>query len=306
MDLKQLRYFVTVAEELSFSKAATRLHMSQPPLSQQIKALEEEMGVELFLRNSREVRLTHAGTVFLRESRILLEQFLTAVNSAVHASESNAGTLRVGVATSALFSVMPTFLEIMRTSFPDIDVLVNDIQSDEQARAVLQGALDIGIVHALPERIRVNRARVFTDHLTLVLPESHECVGKDDLTLSDLADEPMVTLARSHGPSIYDAAISACTRAGFSPLIKHSARSAFTIFQMVSMGFGFGLVPASYKSACYPGVVLRELPDDGQNLLRLELIWSDRLGADLARKVVAELAPKLAGALARSQSGKTV
>lgn len=121
-----------VAEELSFSKAAARLHMSQPPLSQQIKALERDRGVELFVRNRREVRLTEAGKVFLRESRVLLDQFRTAVDLAVNASRENAGTLRPGVATSGLFSVLPTLLALIRTEYPKVDVQLSHMQPEEQ------------------------------------------------------------------------------------------------------------------------------------------------------------------------------
>lgn len=297
MDLKQLRYFVTVAEELNFSKAAARLHMSQPPLSQQIKALEQEMGVELFRRNRREVRLTEAGVVFLRESRNLLDQFRTAVNVAVHAGRANVGTLRVGVATSGLLSVMPAFLEQIRAQFPDVEVLVSDMQSDDQVMAISHGALDIGIVHRRPERMNLARQALLAEPLTLALPAQHMLGQSAELKLADLADEPMVALARSHGPIVFDGVIAACASAGFSPRIRHTARSPFTMFQMVKMGFGFALVPHSYGRVAYPGVVWRDAADLADASVRLELIWNERQGSTLARKVAEALAPALAAAL---------
>ncbi len=301
MDIKQLRYFVTVAEELSFSKAATKLHMSQPPLSQQIKSLEEEMGVSLFLRNRREVRLTDAGKVFLKESRTLLDQFRIAVNAAIQAKEADIGTLRIGVVTSALFRVMPTLLALIREEFPGIEVLVSDLQSDEQVLAVGQGALDIGIVHVRPDRVNLARTQILNEGLSVVLPEGHPLAEAQTLRLQDLADEPMVALSRPHAPTVFDAMIAACTRAGFSPNIKHSARSPFTIFQMVKMGFGIALVPHSYRRGGYPGVVLRDLEGIDDSSVRIELIWNERQASELTRKAVAQLAPRLTETLARGE-----
>ncbi|MDM0026671.1 LysR substrate-binding domain-containing protein [Variovorax saccharolyticus] len=296
MDLKQLRYFVMVAEELSFSRAAARLHISQPPLSQQIKALEEEMGVTLLVRDRRSVRLSDAGVVFLRESRLLLDQFRSAVNSAVRASQTNAGSIRLGVATSGLFSVMPKFQELMRTHFPNVEVLVSDMQSDDQVRAVSQGALDIGIAHVKPERMNVGRKQVFSEGLSVVLPVGHPQAERADLSLADLADEPMVALSREHAPTVFDAVIASCAAAGFSPVVKHSARNPMTIFQMVRAGFGIALVPRSYRHSAYPGVRFRDvLPAVGQ--VRLEMIWSERHASELTLAVIGQLVAPLIDSL---------
>lgn len=296
MDLKQLRYFVMVAEQLSFSRAALRLHISQPPLSQQIKSLEEEMGVGLFVRDRRSVRLTDAGMVFLRESRLLLEQFRSAVNATVRASQTNAGSIRLGVATSGLFSVMPGFQALMRSHFPNVELQVSDMQSDDQVRAVSQGALDIGIVHVKPERMSVSRAQVFSESLSVVLPIRHPQADTPELLLAQLADEPMVALSREHAPTVFDAVIASCAAAGFSPVVKHSARNPMTIFQMVRAGFGIALVPRSYAHSAYPGVCFRDvLPAVGR--VRLELIWSERHASELALAIVRQLVPLLIDAL---------
>src|SRR6478609_1666504 len=141
MDMKQLRYFVMVAEELSFSRAAEKLNMSQPPLSLHIKLLEEELGVQLLNRTRREVKLTDAGAVFLRESRLLLGQMRTAVGAAVRAAQSDAGVLRLGVATSALFNVLPRFLAMIKAAYPGVEVSVADMQSHDQVSAVTHGQM---------------------------------------------------------------------------------------------------------------------------------------------------------------------
>lgn len=299
MDIKQLRYFVMVAEELSFSRAATKLHMSQPPLSQQIKALEEEMGVALLVRNRREVKLTEAGSVFLRECHVVLDQLRSAINATVHASHANVGTLRVGVATSGLFSVMPTLLELMRANFPNVDVRVSDMQSSDQFTAVVQGALDLGIVHVRAERSSVSRCHVYSDTLCVALPAQHPLAQTRELRLGDLKEEPMVALSREHAPTVFDAIIAACTLAGFSPDIRHSARNPFTIFQMVQMGFGIALVPRSYRFGAYPGVAFCDLPPAESGCIRLEAIWHERHASGLTQKVAQHLLPLLATRLLR-------
>lgn len=296
MDLKQLRYFVMVAEELNFSRAADKLHISQPPLSQQIKSLEEEMGVVLLTRNRREVRLTDAGAVFLHESRLLLDQFRSAVNATVRASQTNAGSIRLGVATSALFSVMPTFTALTRAAFPHIELLVTDMQSDDQVRAVSQGALDIGIAHVKPERVNVSRQQVFTESFTAVLPPDHPQASNPQFTLADLADAPMIALPRAHAPTVFDAIVGACSAAGFSPNVRHHARNPLTILQMVRAGFGVALVPRSYRDSSYPGVCFRDVPA-AVGRIRLEVIWSERHASDLTLAVARQIVPALIDAL---------
>ncbi|ALM84908.1 LysR family transcriptional regulator [Bordetella sp. N] len=293
MDMRQLRYFVMVAEELSFSRAAERLHMSQPPLSQHIKLLEEDLGVQLFQRTRREVKLTDAGAVFLRESRLLLGQMKAAVSATVRAAHSDAGVLRLGVATSALFHVLPTFVEMVRERYPRVEISVSDMQSQDQITAVSHGQLDIGLVHIRPDRSKLMRLPIYREHYMAVLPQGHALAAKADFQLADLADEPMIALAREHGPTVFDAIVASCYEAGFSPSFKHTARSPLTIFQMVRLGFGVALVPRSYASSEYPGVLFRALPATAGQV-RMEAIWSEKHASALTLKIAGELLPLLA------------
>lgn len=299
MELRHLRYFVAVAEAGHMTRAALALGIQQPPLSQQIKALEDEMGVALLVRNRREVKLTEAGTVFLRECQLVLDQLRTAINATVHASRAHVGTLRVGVATSGLFSVMPAFQDLMRDNFPEVDVRVSDMQSKDQLAAVLQGALDLGIVHTYPDRSGVSRCAVFTDTLCVALPALHPLASRADLKLSDLMHQPMVALFREQAPTVFDTMIAMCTLAGFSPDIRHSARNAFTIFQMVQMGLGVALVPRSYHFSAYPGVVFHDLPPGEGGAIHIEAIWHPRHASSLTQAVASQLLPQLTARLLR-------
>lgn len=292
MDIKQLRYFVMVAEELSFSRAAERLHMSQPPLSQNIKLIEEELGVRLFNRTRREVKLTDAGAVFLRESRLLLGQMRTAVSATVRAAQSDAGVLRLGVATSALFHIVPTFLSMVREAFPGVEISVSDMQSQDQVSAIAHGLLDIGIVHIRPDRSKLMRLPLFKETFLAVLPEHHPLANALKFSLSDLAEEPMVALSREHGPAVFDAIVASCYEAGFSPVFKHTARSPLTILQMVRLGFGVALVPRSYASSGYPGVCFRDLPPTTGQMC-MEAIWSEKHASALTLKIAGQILPRL-------------
>jgi len=292
MDMRHLRSFVAVAEELSFSRAAERLHMSQPPLSQHIKTLEDEMGVQLFTRTRREVKLTDAGRVFLQESRLLLGQLRTAINATVKAAHSDAGVLRLGVATAALFGIMHRFMALMRADFPDVEVLVHDMQSQDQVAAVSQGTLDMGIVHVRPDRMKLQHAPIFDESLVAVLPAAHPCAGLSDFSLASLAAEPMVAISREHGPAVFDAVIASCLAAGFSPDIKHLARNPMIIFQMVRLGFGVSIVPRSYAESEFPGVRFLDLPETAGRV-HIEAIWSDRRASALTLEVARRILPQL-------------
>src|SRR5690606_13804170 len=246
MDMRQLRYFVTVAEELSFRRAAERLHISQPPLSQHIKALEDGMGVQLFHRTRREVKLTEAGQAFLRESRLVLDQARTAVEAAVRAGKGDIGELRIGVATSALFQLVSQISRLMRDEFPGVTPSFVDMVSAEQVRSVSMGLLDMGIVHARPDRTGARRQLIFREPLVAVLPASHPLAHHASFRLSLLSEESMVAVRREHGPATYDTVVHCCYEAGFSPNFKHMARSPLAIFQMVRVGLSVSIAPASY------------------------------------------------------------
>lgn len=293
MDMRQLRYFVTVAEELSFRRAAQRLHISQPPLSMHIKALEAEMGVQLFHRTRREVKLTESGQAFLRETRILLDQMQTAVSAAVRAGKSDVGVLRIGFATSALFHLVRQVKLLVEARFPDVTLSWVDMASADQVKAVSLGLLDLGIVHARSDRVEVQRQLIYREPLVAVLPSNHRLARQTDFQLAMLADEPMVSLRRDCGPAIYDSIVACCHEAGFSPEIKHVARSPLTIFQMVRLGLGVTIAPSSYADTGFSGVVFREFAQTAGQV-RLEMIWSDKQASDLTRRVVSEVVPRLA------------
>lgn len=285
MDIRQLRYFVVVAEELHFSRAAVRLHMSQPPLSQQIKALEEELGVTLLVRNKREVKLTDAGEVFLEECRRLIEQLQSAIDVTVRAAGGDTGVLRVGVSTSAVFHVMPEVLGRLRTHFPGIELVVRDMGSSDQIRAVSKDRLDIGIIHESLNVESLQYIPLFSDPFVLAVPEAHPLAGQAAVRLVDLRNERFISFSREAAPSLYDSLILACSKSGFEPKISHTARHALTIFQMVRLELGIAFVPQSFAHSQTPGVRYVQLDPVPQGV-RIGAIWNPKTPSALVQNVV--------------------
>jgi len=285
MDLRQLKYFVTVAEELSFVRAAQRLHMSQPPLSQQIKALEEDLGVELLFRTRREVKLTDAGRVFLAESRELLEKAQAVAHRTRQAAGGEHATLRVGMATSALFHVLPPLLERMRARLPGVSLTVTDMNSDEQVRSLAVDRIDLGFIHARPDIRGLARCNVVTDSFAVALPATHALAGQPTLRLRDLQDDAMVAFSREHAPALFDALIASCQQENFSPRIAHVARHPASLLQMVQLGLGVSIVPRTFGHAAMPGVVFKVLPGMAARL-RIDAIWREGNAAPGLRRVV--------------------
>jgi len=288
MDLRQLKYFVTVAEELSFVRAAQRLHMSQPPLSQQIKALEEDLGVELLFRTRREVKLTEAGRVFLAESRELLEKAQAVAHRTRQAAAGEHATLRVGMATSALFHVLPHLLDRVRAQLPTVSLTVTDMNSDEQVRSLAVDRIDLGFIHARPDTRGLERCNVVTDSFAVALPATHARAGKAQLSLRDLQDDAMVAFSREHAPALFDALIASCQQENFSPRIAHVARHPASLLQMVQLGLGVSIVPRAYANAALPGVVFRQLPAMAARL-KIDAIWREGNAAPGLRRVVDEV-----------------
>lgn len=288
MDLRQLKYFVTVAEALSFVRAAERLHMSQPPLSQQIKALEEELGVQLLFRTRREVRLTDAGRVFLHEARDLLERAQSVAHRTRQAAGGEHAQLRVGMATSALFHVLPRLLERTASCLPHLRLSVSDMNSDEQVRSLVADKIDLGFIHARADVRGLERLSVVVDTFAVVLPQRHPLAQRTDLGLRDLEAEPFVAFSREHAPALFDALIASCQQENFSPRIAHVARHPASLLQMVRLGLGVSIVPSAYAADELPGLVFRRIPAMAGRL-QLDAIWRARQPAAGLQRVIDEV-----------------
>lgn len=272
MELRHLRYFVAVAEELHFSRAAARLSMAQPPLSQQIQQLEAELGVRLFVRAPRRVALTHAGSVFLEAARDILERTERAAEAARRADRGETGTLRVGFAGSAAFDVMPLAVRTYRERYPGVEVLLREMNTLEQVEALLGEHLDVGILWMPVSGPGLRTAVVRREPFIVALPEGHPLAAREQIAPAALAGEPFILLPRHWQSGFYDAVIAYCHAQGFSPRVVQEATEIHTIVGLVTAGLGVSLVPASVRDLRGNGVAFRPLEGDPP-LAEMAVVW---------------------------------
>ncbi|MEO0373843.1 MAG: LysR substrate-binding domain-containing protein [Cyanobacteria bacterium P01_A01_bin.17] len=259
MELRQLKYFLAVAEELSFGRAAERLLISQPPLSRQIRQLEQEMGVELFYRTKRQVELTEAGRAFLPEVRQVLTQADVAVQVAQRASRGEVGRLVVGFEASSTYDVIPLSLKRYQERFPDVELVVYGMTTEEQFKALLKQHIDIGFMVSPVQDERFTIEAILKEPLTVALPEGHPLTHQSQIRIQDLEHELFITFQRERGCGLYDRTIAVCQQANFSPIIAQEADEMQVILGFVAAGMGIALLSASIQQFQRPKVVYRQL-----------------------------------------------
>lgn len=260
MELRHLRYFLAVAEEKSFSRAAERLHVSQPPLSMHVKALEAELGVRLLDRTNRGVTLTPAGQVYLDEIRAVLRRIDQARIKAQHAGQGEVGTLSVGFVSTAGYGILPPALKRFRERFPGVDVQLHELTTDAQIREVRAGRLDLGIGLGPVEEDDLTFETVLRETLVLAAPVRHASIPRSGpVRLKALSNEHFIIPPRDVGPGLYDLIISLCRASGFTPRITQHARQMQTVIGLVASGMGVALVPASVQNLRRAGVQYRAL-----------------------------------------------
>jgi DNA-binding transcriptional LysR family regulator len=258
-DLRQLRYFVAVADALSFTRAAQALHISQPPLSQQIQALELDLGVRLFDRSKRRVTLTEPGRIFLLEARKLLTQADAARRLVSEASAGYAGQLRLAYAVSVSFHpTLPLTLLRYAQIAPRVRITLSERYTGEQFDDLLNGDIDVGFLRSEPRNaVQAKALRVeVIDHerLLLALPSQHPLAGKASLSMREVANEPFVAQPRLLAATLYDRLMHLCAQAGFQPEIRQVAQQITSLLPLVAAGIGLALVPASLQVVQLAGV----------------------------------------------------
>ena len=264
MELRHLRYFVAVAEELSFTRAAARLHIGQPPLSQQIQALEHEIGARLFERNKRRVLLTEAGRLFLADARRMLALSEQAKETARRAHLGEAGELRVGFTFSTPFT--PLFAKVVRRyrqQYPGVLLTFQEMATSPQLAKIEARELDVGFVRPasmpLPATVAVTMLR--RDPLRLVLPADSPLARKKTVTVKDLTKQAFVVFPKEAGTGIYHQILDMCRAAGFAPNIAMETGEPSTIIGLVAAGCGISVLPSSFEGIHMEGVVYRPLAD---------------------------------------------
>lgn len=273
MKLHFLRYFAVLAEELHFGRAAQRLSITQPPLSNAIKALEAELGVRLLERDSKHVELTPAGAAFLDEVRPILEKVSGASQVARAVASGIRGRLEIGITGSVLYRGVPEIVRRFGLAMPGVELTLREMASAEQVQQLLSGQLPAGFINASTVPPQLASLPLPSDDFVLCLPSTHRHARQAAVTLAELADEQFVMFARDVAPANHDNVIAIFSRAGIYPRTVHAARQWLTIIAMVAHGLGVSLVPRSLARTRIEGV--RFVPIAGAQLSSPALlVWN--------------------------------
>jgi DNA-binding transcriptional LysR family regulator len=259
MELRHLRYFVAVAEEMHFGRAAQRLHIVQPALSKQISALERELGVRLFSRTKRSVAFTPAGEAFYNEAREVLQRVERASELTKLTAAGALGTLDIGFASPIMWSVLQPILRRQREAFPGVHLHLHELHSSPQMRMLREGKLNAGFVRAAGPDDVLELKPVAHEGIVVALPEHHRLAQEERLDLAELADESFVLVSRSTAPAFFDDCIKLCQSYGFTPAVVEEGNTPAALYGMVAAGLGVSLGPESASRVPWRGVTFKQV-----------------------------------------------
>jgi DNA-binding transcriptional LysR family regulator len=272
-ELRHLRYFVVAAEELNFSRAATRLHMAQPPLSVAIRQLEQELGTDLFVRSSREVRLTDAGRTLLEGARRTLAEADRAFDATRRAGSGQLGRLRVAFSWSERFHTLPVLGRAFRDGHSDVEVLSQEMWNAQMIPALRSGDVDVAVALCPEAAADVGTQLIRTEQAVVILAAAHPLAAERRVGLDAFADDDFVLFPRELAPRLYDAMLATCRQAGFEPRLR--SESFHTGWDLAFLGelSAVALAPASVAGGLPSGVATVELTDDAP--LETRVLWHD-------------------------------
>ncbi|WP_324019618.1 LysR family transcriptional regulator [Pantoea sp. JZ29] len=274
IELRHLRYFIAVAEELHFGRAAQRLHISQPPLSQQIMHLEAETGAQLFNRTNRSVQLTPAGQQFLQDARAILLQVEQATQRAARLHRGEEGELRIGFTSSAAFiGVVSDALYLFRQRWPDVHVQMQEINTRQQLTPLHEGKLDLGVMRNTPLPADLHHQLLLQEPLCAVVHKAHPLASAGKISLQALTSEPFVFFDPQVGTALYSEILDLLQRYQIKPYITQEVGEAMTILGLVATGLGVSILPASFSHARLTNVVWLPL-EEPDALSEMWLVWS--------------------------------
>ncbi|AZE83967.1 Transcriptional regulator, LysR family [Pseudomonas orientalis] len=287
--IRHLWLFLAVAEEQNFGRAAKRLGMSQPPLSEQIQILEQALKVTLFERSRRGARLTPVGAAILPAVRKFADQLQRLELAVEEAVAGQSGMLTIGAISTAMFDVLPGVIEQLKTQYPQLTVSVREIDSVEAIPALEAGDIDLAFARLDGDfGASIQSFALTEDRLMVALPVDHPLASRKRISLASLATEPLVMFSRNVSPVYFDNLIATCRASGFSPRVLHEVRSVASQIAFVSCGQGIALVPASMKKLAPNNVVLRPLSQT-LNVVTTAVAWNTLRPNPLVEALVNQL-----------------
>jgi len=272
LELRHFKYFMAVAEELHYRKAAEKLFISQPGLSRQIKQMEEILDAQLFVRSKKKVSLTPAGVYLKGELEFVLNHLDLTKKQLKRINEGSSGELRIGFLGSAMQNVVPNLLIKLRDNYPNINTSLDELSNHAQVNAVLKDKLDLGFVRVarVPKELEIKR--VFEDTFSVVLPQNHSLNEKSFRGMKQLKDESFILFSKDYSPLYFDTVMSICEDAGFTPKVSHKSVHAQTIFTLVENQLGIAIIPTSLQYGFDMKVKFIELHKIKQRA-QLSVIW---------------------------------
>ena len=274
LELRHFNYFLAVAEELHYRKAAEKLCISQPGLSRQIKQMEEILDVKLFVRSKKKVALTAAGEYLKGEMEFILNHLDVTKKQLKHISDGNFGEVRIGFLGSAMQEVIPDLLIGLKENFPGIKSSLEELSNTAQMNAIMRDKLDMGFVRMARVPDGVNIQPVYTDTFSVVLPELYPMLTREFKDVGQLAEENFILFAQDYSPLYYDTVMSICEDAGFTPKVSHKSVHAQTIFKLVENNLGIAIVPTSLQYGFQMKVKFIELRNISQRAI-LSVVWKE-------------------------------
>ncbi|MBL8979514.1 MAG: LysR family transcriptional regulator [Gemmatimonadetes bacterium] len=294
LELRHLRYFVAVAEELHFGRAAQRLGMAQPPLSQQIQRLEQIIGARLFERTSRRVQLTDAGTALLPDARRLLAGAEAALLAARRAGRGEQGELRVAFAATVMFLALPEIIRAFRDRFPGVHLDLREMPTGPQLAGIKAGEIDIGFVREPEPDPELDIVTVMREPLRIAVPKGHPLASRATISVRHLADEPFVLFPAELAPGLHAQVMSLCRAAGFTPRVVEESRELYTSVSLVEAGIGVSILPASVEKLGWRGVRYRAIPSASAET-RIAAAWRKDRGRPVVEAFMGVVQEKVAG-----------
>ena len=267
MELRQLRYFLVVADELHFGRAAERLHLTQPPLTVAIRRLEAELGVQLFDRTTRRVTLTPAGEAFRRRIQDVVTELDDAAGDVASVAAGLSGRIRVGFVSSASYSTIPEAIRVFRERRPRVELVLSPLTSGEQVEQLLDGELDLGVLRDPGEVPGLVLERVSTEALVAVVPEIHPLASREEIRPQDFQGEPMILFPYRLMPGFVARVLDLFDTAGVSPNVVQQTIHQETVLGLVAAGLGLSILPESVQRFQMPGVVTMPIAGHPQTSL---------------------------------------
>ncbi|GAB2872945.1 LysR substrate-binding domain-containing protein [Nocardioides pacificus] len=287
MELRHLRYFAAVAETRHFGRAAERLHLAQPALSQSVRQLEAELGTPLFTRTTRQVSLTPAGEFLQAEAQRILGAVDDSVRGVRRLADGRLGLLRIAFTGTAAYTQLPRIARLVKAELPHVALEIHaDLLTPAQSAGLLDGRLDLGVLRPPVSGDHLEVRTIAVERLVLALPADHRLVEEPEIAMRDLRPEPFVMYADSHS-AVNEAVLRSCRDAGFSPHREHDAPGTTVLLALVAAGLGVALVPDSVQAAPLAGVVFREV--EGAAVSELALAWRRDSSSALVEAVVTML-----------------